>query len=262
MGLLQRLACSGVEEQDRVDRPIGRLILVPASTCPDCGSRVLSLLYCFECGDVSLGGFVLSEQDGTLALGPTAPSTTTEPQPVFRRPRRDYRWYWPGSKPVQDGLSWSKTRPDGKTASFAFIPATLNPSTGLLEPAMGESTGWTLAAGNEPTGVGRGPALPDRCPRCDQRGHNPDSDRFWRAVVRSPIRAHTSGVAQATPTYLSQVVRSLGADDGDYRTIVFTDSRDDAARTASGVARNHYRDLVRQMVRRALDDPARTRSTS
>ena len=249
-------SCSGVDEQHRADRPIGRLLLVPASTCPDCGSRVLELLYCFECGDVSLGGFVLSEQDGVVALGPTAPSTTSEPQPVFRRRHRDYRWYWPGSKPVQDDPSWDKKRPDGKSATFAFVPATLNPSTGLLEPAMGAATGWMLVVGNEPSEPGQGaPALPTRCPTCDQQGYNPETDRFWRAVVRSPIRAHTSGVAQATQLYLSQVVRSLGVADGDYRTIVFTDSRDDAARTASGVARNHYRDLVRQMVRRALDEP-------
>ena len=38
------------------------------------------------------------------------------------------------------------------------------------------------------------------------------------------------------------------------RTIVFTDSRDDAARTAAGVARNHYRDLIRQLVRQIIDE--------
>ena len=39
------------------------------------------------------------------------------------------------------------------------------------------------------------------------------------------------------------------------RTIVFTDSRDDAARTAVGVERNHFRDLVRQLVRQQLEEP-------
>ena len=38
------------------------------------------------------------------------------------------------------------------------------------------------------------------------------------------------------------------------RTILFTDSRDDAARTAAGVARNHFRDLIRQLIRQVMDE--------
>ena len=40
---------------------------------------------------------------------------------------------------------------------------------------------------------------------------------------------------------------SNGADGSDARTIIFTDSRDDAAETAAGVELNHFRDLVRQL---------------
>ena len=88
------------------------------------------------------------------------------------------------------------------------------------------------------------PALPDRCPRCDSEGWNP-GDKFFSGTVRSPIRAHTSGAAQSTQLYLSQLVRSMGETPADSRTIVFTDSRDDAARTAAGVGLNHYRDVIR-----------------
>src|SRR6185437_7557278 len=98
------------------------------------------------------------------------------------------------------------------------------------------------------------PALPDRCPRCGQRGFNGDSRIFWRGEVRSPVRGHTTGIAQSTPLYLSQLVRSMGATPAESRTIVFTDSRDDAARTAAGVARNHFRDLVRQLIRQVIDE--------
>ncbi len=44
------------------DRRIGRLHEAPRSTC-GCGARVLELLYCFECGDVSLGGYVAGTAD-------------------------------------------------------------------------------------------------------------------------------------------------------------------------------------------------------
>ena len=45
----------------------------------------------------------------------------------------------------------------------------------------------------------------------------------------------------------------MGETPEESRTIVFTDSRDDAARTAAGTELNHFRDLVRQMMRRLLD---------
>ena len=47
------------------------------------------------------------------------------------------------------------------------------------------------------------------------------------------------------PVAVLRLVRSMGGTPAESRTILFTDSRDDAARTAAGVARNHFRDLVR-----------------
>ena len=72
--------------------------------------------------------------------------------------------------------------------------------------------------------------------------------------MRSPVRGHTTGIAQSTQLYLSQLVRSMGDTPAESRTILFTDSRDDAARTAAGVARNHFRDLVRQLIRQVMDE--------
>ena len=93
-------ACTGVPDADRHDRTIGRLLAVPASTCPDCGSRVLELLYCYECGDVSLGGYVVERpEEGGFVLGPTAPDIPAlEAQPIGRRRYGQYMWYWPGKR--------------------------------------------------------------------------------------------------------------------------------------------------------------------
>ncbi len=58
-------ACSNpLRPESSRDGPlgIGRLFPIPASTCA-CGGRVLELLYCFECGDISLGGFVADKHD-------------------------------------------------------------------------------------------------------------------------------------------------------------------------------------------------------
>ena len=247
--------CSGVS--DRSDRAIGRLTAKPSTSCPDCGARVLELLYCYDCGDVSLGGFVVDTvPDEGYVVGPNAIDVPAlDAQPVFRRKHGQYIWYWPGDRPVHSG-TWQHGLPSGGTAQLAFKAVSLNPMSGIIEPApSGGRTGWTLSV----TGLGPdefAPALPERCPRCDQRIQKQDGGSFAQGRVRSPIRAHTSGLAQTSQLYLSQLVRCMGDTVEDSRTIIFTDSRDDAATTAAGVSRNHFRDLVRQLLRQELERPA------
>lgn len=246
-------------------RRIGRLYDIPTSTCIACGSRVLELLYCFECGDVSLGGFVVdrpTEADGGgLVLGSTPIEIPAlEARPVFRRALEEYVWFWPGEKPASsEAWSHGTPKPADPTmkpakVSLAFAPVELDPTLGWVMDASDHLDGWTLRATSLPDGSRYTvPALPERCPRCDTSYWN-DGATFFGGEVRSPIRAHTSGTAQSTQLYLSQLVRSMGSDPRDSKTIVFTDSRDDAARTAAGVAKNHYRDVVRQVARQAMED--------
>ena len=92
-----------------------------------------------------------------------------------------------------------------------------------------------------------------RCPRCGASGSNRQLGLFYRGVVRSPIRAHTTGAARISQIVLDRVVRAIGATPQEGRTIVFTDSRDDAAGTAAGVELNHFRDLVRQLATAELE---------
>jgi DEAD/DEAH box helicase domain-containing protein len=257
--------CSGVEANGRlVARGVGRLFNIPASICISCGSRVLELLYCFECGDVSLGGFVVDVPDakegGGFVLGSTPVEIPAlEARPVFRRTLGDYVWFWPGKKPA-DTEKWPKGTPKpadhhlkAAIIDFAFVPVELDPALGLIQDASDRVDGWTLRSSNLPEGSSHSiPALPEKCPRCDTTYWN-DTRTFFSGEVRSPIRAHTSGTAQSTQLYLSQLVRSMGTNPRDSKTIVFTDSRDDAARTAAGVAKNHYRDVVRQIVRQVVE---------
>lgn len=254
--------CGGVSDDARQDRVIGRLLAVPASTCPDCGSRVLELLNCRECGDISLGGFAVNrlsaEKDGGIVLGPTtAEIPSLEAVPVYRRRHGQYVWYWPGERPIQKDPSWSKTLPNKKSATFTFVQAELNPALGLIQTPSMTPTGWCLSVSmrNASQDVAA-PALPDRCPRCGQAELNRDLGKFWGAEARSPIGGHASSMAQSTQLYLDQLVRSMGETSDESRTIVFTDSRDDAARTSAGVARNHFRDLVRQLIRQIADEDA------
>jgi DEAD/DEAH box helicase domain-containing protein len=233
-------------------RQIGRLFAVPAHTCP-CGGRVLELLYCYECGEPSLGGYVTSQSDPASQqyfLSPNPVSITTgKPEPVFRRAYGEYMWYWPGQPKKRDPWTHRSSEAD-KPTKLSFASATYDPRVGSLDRAMGRGTGTMLLVASPPKDATlRVPALPESCPRCEMQGHNRDPERFFRGTVRSPIRAHTTGVSQVGQLLLSQLFRQVGESPVESRTILFTDSRDDAARTAAGMETNHFRDLIRQLVR-------------
>ena len=247
-------ACTNPEcDQVQPVRPepigVGRLYSIPTSSC-GCGARVLELLYCFECGDIGLGGFVAERhQDGTQLLTSSPQGVPAQgSEPVFRRPRGSYVWYRPGSIPrAHLAEQWTHQKPEGGTATFGFARVSFDPFLGAVSPTISGGTGVTLAARGmaEDQAV---PALPERCPHCLQRTGVQDLPKFFRGIVRSPIRAHTAGLSQASQLMLSQLHRSMGETPAEARTIVFTDSRDDAARTAAGVEHNHFRDLVRQLL--------------
>lgn len=237
--------CSAAERDGH--RQVGRLYSAPRHFC-DCGGRVLELLYCDHCGDLGLGGYVVGGGGDGVFLA----ATPTEAQPdseklIFRRPADRYVWYRPG--PVASLERWEHPGPGDKTVKLGFSRVDLHPRLGYLDyQASGPGTGVTLSYSG-PEGW-HPPALPSQCPSC---AHRDPQQRFRQGVVRSPIRAHTQGIDQATQLLVSQVVRSVSTTDLPEKTIVFTDSRDDAASMAMGLAENSFADLVRQLVRRCLE---------
>jgi len=250
--------CSVVPAKYRDEsRKIGKLFRGPKEIC-DCGGRVLELLYCYQCGEPFFGGFSDSTEGAQLSwylnAGPTA-IPARESDVVFRRRYGDYMWYWPGG--VRRDTTWEHKVPSGGTAQFSFAGAHYDPWLGLLAKALGrhKPTGTMLLVGAPDDKSIRIPALPERCPHCDSQNFN-RAALFFNGVVRTPIRAHTMGTAISTQVLADRVVDILGTEQAAAKTIVFTDSRDDAASTAAGLELNHFRDLLRQLIqleaRRAL----------
>ena len=242
--------CSEVADDHQSDsRRFGRLYATPRIQCA-CGSRVLELLYCYECGEPFLGGFsepVEAESEAWYLTAGANDQTRWEQDVVFRRTYGRYMWYWPEKC---GKAKWSHGMPkDGSKVTMQFVPAELDPHLGLLSRRRNGS-GTIMAVSPLPSEEpARIPAIPERCPRCDGRGHNSDREAFFRGIVRSPVRAHTMGTAVGAQILVDRLVDSLGNQPKAARTIVFTDSRDDAAATAAGLEMNHFRDLLRQLIR-------------
>lgn len=247
--------CDQVAEADRsAQRRIGKLYSAPRTRC-ECGGRVLELLYCYQCGEPSLGGFAANPDatqiDGWwLGAGPRmVPSR--EMQVVFKRRYGHYMWYWP--RPAPPAGQWThRARGARRATEFEFINATLDPFLGHLRPARRDQpTGTMMEVRHAPTGgTERVPALPEQCPHCGQKGYNRDVATFFGGTVRTPIRAHTTGTGAVSQSLTDRLVETLGDGARAAKTIVFTDSRDDAAEAAAGLEYNHFRDLVRSLMRR------------
>ena len=243
---------------------IGALHDTHKLTC-GCGSRVLDLLVCESCGDVLLGGFSKSLPPGmskTLkeVLTPDQPDLEGIPdQVVLTKKYGKYRLFWPISKTQRP---WTDTEPGdpewtADKIKCKWSPATLNPATGVVSILHStkakkgiisdeEVPGWLYMIpdqlGKEDSNLN---ALPTKCPRC-----NVD---YKDRQIPSPIRSHRTGFSKASQVLASALLREMplpeNLDRGSSRKLViFSDSRQDAAKLASGMQRDHYQDMVRSIL--------------
>lgn len=233
-------ACSAVDaEFQDAERRIGKLYLRPRPSCV-CGARVLELLRCDQCGEESLGGVVVEQGgEGAYFLATDEPEFPSRLHPLVQQRRyRNYMWYRP--LPLESEFrSWKH---DG--VELRFMPARFEPDTGLLRRAgRRRIDGVMLSVGADPQGRPV-PALPEHCPGCSASRQNRKPSVFFRGVVSSPIRAMRTGFARVTQVALDALVRELERG-GERQTIVFSDSRQDAAVAAAGIELSHFRDLIR-----------------
>lgn len=232
--------CEMAPEQE--DPRIGALSVSPSATCAYCSSRVLELLYCTECGDISLGGYIFTDEStpGVEMLSSTPFEVTNTASPMINMRRRDqYRWLWlPGSRDghaAADSWTAGKVRHDVRGARLS--------TSGRLD--LRTSPDWINAYVVEVADKHRNlPALPDRCLSCAQQLVARQRDYAAGGSVYSPIRAHRTSPAQLAQVYLRRLPRVMGEQPEDYRTIVFTDNRDTAARTAASLNYRQYVDFL------------------
>ncbi|UNQ41321.1 DEAD/DEAH box helicase [Prescottella equi] len=248
-------------------RTVGRLFAEPRTRC-DCGARVLELLYCQNCGDVMLGGYTAqgATQRGELKalLLADVPELGRIPDQVTNdRTANNYLVYWPRTKsPDIDDVDYTWT---AETAEFAFFRASLNPANGELKAVSKNHTGWSfrVRAGSKKASRSRKPAVdparlsgvPTKCPNC---GDDWEVKKTKKGAVsltdplrlRSPIRTMRTGFEKINQVLITELAQQLR--EADRKLIVFTDSRQDAAKLASGIGLRHYQDLVRILLLEGL----------
>jgi Lhr-like helicase len=246
-------------------RSVGRLFVEPTTRC-SCGSRVLDLLYCQDCGEGFLGGFTpvppAAAADGPIAMLADVSEIEKLPdQALLERSCQNYVVYWPRPRSLpDDGQSWGT----GDGPKFSWRPVRLDPQMGHLEPpSTTPATGWQFTT-RLPTKVlkqglqDRYPPYPTRCPHCEadwevlytKAGRVKALDP---ARYRSPVRGLRTGFEKINQILTSDLLERLPADQR--KLVVFSDSRQDAAKLASGIGLRHHQDLIRLFLTDALRAP-------
>ncbi|MFF3863690.1 DEAD/DEAH box helicase [Streptomyces sp. NPDC002209] len=264
--------CSEVPDPLRhAERSVGRIYSVPRTSC-DCGARVLELLYCQSCGEAMFGGYAPQNATGgslfRSVLLPDSPDLSRVPDQAGKdRTAANYVVYWPSTKPqrADDDAEWSA---DKDSATFAFRRSVYDPATGHLHNRESGFTGWSFHVStptDKKTGQSRLalsslPPFPTRSPCCGA-----DWERVWakdrtrRPItdpvrLTSPIRTMRTGFEKINQV-LSDELAEQFTDPAERKLIVFTDSRQDAAKLSAGMELRHYQDLVRLL---ALDELGRS----
>lgn len=248
------------------EAPVGRLYSASRQRC-ECGSRVLELHYCQNCGDIFLGGYstaLAASHERWMLLGENQDLGAIPELADSARTADKYLLFWPRSQRLKSERTWTR---DYNAFEFRFDRAYLDSSTGELALDPEGGSGWVFRIRQnkgEELNTAQLPAAPTRCPACGddwERMYGRGGVRlglFDGGRLQSPIRTMRTGFQK-----LSQLLADsmLGAWDDERapddprseKSVVFSDSRQDAARLSAGLETNHYLDTVRQVALAQLD---------
>ncbi|MBN9494919.1 DEAD/DEAH box helicase, partial [bacterium] len=228
------------EQRGGAVAPVGALHTAHQLTC-GCGARVLDLHLCEVCGDVLLGGYRV-ETDL-----PQRPEFLVADQPDLEKaPERSdlerryeaYAVFWPtldNDEPAD--VDWQQ---DGKRCSWRR--AALDKQSGRLQaPPPQASGGFVRGYVYHVTNAdSETSAMPSICPRCET------DYRRRKKGFPSPIRPHRTGFQKGAQVLAASLFREMPANKRvERKLVVFSDSRQDAAKLGAGIELDHYRDMVR-----------------
>ena len=208
--------CPHVKEQYQFDgRSIGTMYKRPRSVC-SCGMKVLEVLVCENCGEIFLGGYKYTVNNHTF-LSSEKPVNGDE---------SGYCILWKGDATLEDG--W-------KRVSY-------NPGTGEYYMDMdGKYSLFEQSSDSETK-------FPHKCPQCEVAYYVKDKNSV------TPIRYHGTGLQKVNQILADSLIRSMKKEkEKNTKVVLFSDSRQSAAKLSAGIELDHFRDVLRWAILHALN---------
>jgi ATP-dependent helicase YprA (DUF1998 family) len=229
--------------------PVGTLYHQPTLSC-GCGARVLELLVCECCGEVFFGGYRRkSENSGSWYLSPDHPDLEKAPETSFLDRRyENYAVFWPSP----DGTQPTRGRWDQDKITRCWQAARLDWREARVD--LGGLSGLRGFLYHVPNPAPDGDQVyPAICPRCDE------DRRRRRRGLDTPIRPMRTGFQRVAQVLSDTLLRDMphSPELSSRKLVVFSDSRQDAAKLSAGMRFAHYRDAIRQALSSALSTAGR-----
>ena len=210
---------------------------------------MLELLYCEPCGEVFFGGYRSETGNpNEWRLSPDFPDLEQVPEKAaLERNYSNYAVFWPAHGRLPATPRWTQAG-----VRREWRPAALDRHQGIVTcGARGDGYLYYMPTLHGPARArarrrALREAFPSRCPRCD-------SDWSGRSSG-SPVRGQRTGfqkVAQVLADALLREVAPEGHEDT-RKLVVFSDSRQDAAKLSAGMRIAHHLDVIRQAIAIAL----------
>ena len=218
--------CTQVEGEFKwKERKIGKLYKSPGKRTCNCGGKIYEALVCRSCGDIFFYGYkFIYNQDEYIV----ANKTTT----------KDYRGtvvLWPKGKVDNDVRKESQWR----NADFDCF-------TGKYSLKRCGSISVFIPSGDYLVDY------PDYCTNCHLEYKIKDEHSL------SPISNHGTGVQKVNQVMADAMMRTMRENNiANPKLVLFSDSRQAAAKLSAGIELDHYRDVLRQTVLRSLESEDR-----
>jgi hypothetical protein len=214
--------------------------------------RVFELVYCESCGEEFVGGR-RGENAGNrgiqVELLPASPELESLPETGGEGNYEDLSYddfavFWPSRREPKGGDNTQEGWPEAiLDTRNGVITDSGAPGADRIEGRI-----FVLPRGPNSRELRRqGSAGPNCCPACG-------TDYSGRSAQfrQSPLRSFRTGFAKSSQLVATEVFELLHAGGDVAKAVVFSDSRQDASRTALDIERRHHQDSRRQMLVEAL----------
>lgn len=213
-------ACSEVKKEYQFDgRTLGRFYRSPRTVC-SCGHAVLELIICESCGEAFLGGYIRQKDNRTFLLSVDRPIGQT---------------FYPYA------VLWQGSMDDSDATDKGWVRVNFDSVTGIIKLDR-YGTYWLHRQEKEAD-----LQLPNQCPQCGV------AYRVNEERKLTPLKPHRTGLQKVNQVLADSLIRSMkNAHENNTKVVLFSDSRQSAAKLSAGIELDHYRDAVRWLMLKAL----------
>ncbi|MBR2362870.1 MAG: DEAD/DEAH box helicase [Spirochaetaceae bacterium] len=201
-------------------RKFGKLYSAPQNRCP-CGAKILEAVVCRQCGEIYLAGY-----EEKMVLNNTKPllSETTKQTIIY------------------------KITPEEKFDTTNWQRCTYNPVTGEIRRGIGNEY-IVFKWPNEPKSL----KFPSACPHCGFAIKQNKKNAF------TALYRHGTGVQKVNQLFADKLMTILRSDTNAPKLVLFSDSRQAAAKLSAGIELDHYRDVLRSAIIKSLHSHSGTK---